>query len=376
MCDQGEAAADEPFAGVRTSDGVIPDLFPLRPAGHSFDDALAARAALLGALSPAERAAAEFPIDSRNWRRWCNIHRYLMRHGVLLEELGPDPRERVFDLLRCALSDAGFGAARDVMRLNQTIQEISGRLDEDGLPECGEWMYWISLMGQPSQTAPATGGPSESAPWGWQLDGHHLNVNCVMVGADAVVTPFFLGSEPVVAEIGSYKGVRVLEAEEQVALGLIGSLDARQRARAVLSEAMPPGLFTGAFSDNVVLDYEGIAFGDLTTPQQGRLLELIGVYVGRLADDLAAAKMAEVREHLRTTHLCWMGGTTAESVFYYRVQSPVILLEFDHEPGIVLEGAEPMKSHIHTMMRTPNGNDYGADYLRQHRATHPHHAGS
>jgi hypothetical protein len=29
-------------------------------------------------------------------------------------------------------------------------------------------------------------------------------------------------------------------------------------------------------------------------------------------------------------------------------------------------GAEPAKFHVHTIVRTPNGNDYGVDLLRLH----------
>ena len=55
------------------------------------------------------------------------------------------------------------------------------------------------------------------------------------------------------------------------------------------------------------------------------------------------------------------------SPFYYRVHSPVILIEFDHQRGIALDNDEPSRQHIHTVVRTPNGNDYGIDLLRQHR---------
>jgi hypothetical protein len=37
----------------------------------------------------------------------------------------------------------------------------------------------------------------------------------------------------------------------------------------------------------------------------------------------------------------------------------------------------PGKAHIHSVVRTPNGNDYGKDLLRQHYARHDHsHPGS
>jgi hypothetical protein len=33
----------------------------------------------------------------------------------------------------------------------------------------------------------------------------------------------------------------------------------------------------------------------------------------------------------------------------------------------------PQRFHIHTIVRTPNGNDYGMDLLRLHYETAPHH---
>ena len=63
-----------------------------------------------------------------------------------------------------------------------------------------------------------------------------------------------------------------------------------------------------------------------------------------------------------------MGKTTDDAVFYYRIHSPVVLIEFDHQAAVgVPNGTKgPVRNHIHTMVRTPNGNDYGKDLLRQH----------
>jgi hypothetical protein len=48
------------------------------------------------------------------------------------------------------------------------------------------------------------------------------------------------------------------------------------------------------------------------------------------------------------------------------------MVEFDHHAGIWLMNQMPAKCHIHTVVRTPNGNDYGKDLLRQHYArVHP-----
>jgi len=76
--------------------------------------------------------------------------------------------------------------------------------------------------------------------------------------------------------------------------------------------------------------------------------------------------MDEIQQHLEGIYFAWIGEHGDDSVFYYRVHSPVVLIEFDHVPGIALENDYPSRHHIHTVVRTPNGNDYGKDLLRQH----------
>jgi hypothetical protein len=86
--------------------------------------------------------------------------------------------------------------------------------------------------------------------------------------------------------------------------------------------------------------------------------------------------MDEVRAHLDRTHFAWIGGTEPGSVFYYRIQSPVIVIEFDHQRPVglrhLIDPSLPTREHVHTVVRTSNGNDYGKDLLRQHYARHPH----
>jgi hypothetical protein len=71
--------------------------------------------------------------------------------------------------------------------------------------------------------------------------------------------------------------------------------------------------------------------------------------------------------HIRQTHFSWRGGFEEDSVFYYRVHSPVIIIEFDHQAGQAFpQYKDHYRDHIHIIVRTPNGNDYGKDLLRQH----------
>jgi hypothetical protein len=57
-------------------------------------------------------------------------------------------------------------------------------------------------------------------------------------------------------------------------------------------------------------------------------------------------------------------------VIYYRIQSPVVIFEFDDHSGVWLTNTVPQPFHIHTTERTPNGNDYARAFVHAH-APHP-----
>ena len=343
------------FTGLTTDGTPMSGLFPLRATGASTERLREAARALLATLTPTQKADACFRLDSPLWRAWSNVHLYIMRHGACLEDLSTEQRELALALVAEALSAEGFETARNVMRLNHTIGEITG-----SWVDFGEWYYWLSFFGT----------PSADEPWGWQLDGHHLILNCLVVGDQMVLTPVFMGSEPVLAEAGKYEGTRVFELEEARGIALMQALSGPQRDRATIGEQVLREVAGGQFKDNLVSPYEGIRYDQLNGEQQGLLTDLVAAYVGRMHPAHAEAKRDEVRTHLSETHFAWRGEPDANGVFYYRVHSPVLWIEFDHLPGIALDNDQPSRNHIHTVVRTPNGNDYGKDLLRQHHARH------
>jgi hypothetical protein len=309
----------------------------------------------LEALTPEQRKAACFAIDDEVWRSWSNIHPWLMRHGVCLADLDGNQRERALALLREAMSVTGYRTARDIMRLNEHVLEITGKTEE-----YSEWFYWISIFGT----------PSPEQPWGWQIDGHHLNVNCFVLGDQLVLTPGFMGSEPVLARSGKYAGTRVFGAEEEQGFALMRSLSADEQARATIGKDLPGELLTAAFCDNRRIDPTGIRYGELSAEGRDRLEALLAIYTGRIRPGHAEVRYSEAKRYLTETHFAWIGPCDDASPFYYRILSPVILVEFDHMPGIVYDNDTPSRDHIHTVVRTPNGNDYGKDLLRQHYVQH------
>ena len=347
---------DEPFKGVTTNGTLIPGLFPIRATGVTTEPVRIAAERFLASLTEAQRSATTYAVDDLEWRKWNNIHRYA-REGVSFEEMDESQRAHAFDLLRASLSAKGLETSRNIMRLNGHLAELLGRHDE-----YGESLYWLTVMGTPSSTE----------PWGWQLDGHHLVINYFVLGDQVVMTPTFMGSEPVSAETGRYAGTVVLQGEQERGIALMDALTPSQRAKAVIAgEKTRNNALAQAFRDNLVLEHAGIPGTELDASQRALLVDLIAEYVGNMDDGHARIRMEEAGAHLDETYFAWIGDVGPDAVFYYRVQSPVILIEFDHQNPVALEGPRvPGRRHVHTVVRTPNGNDYGRDLLRQHYAAH------
>jgi predicted nuclease of restriction endonuclease-like (RecB) superfamily len=353
---QGPGPLEEPFKGVTTNGTVTPGLFPIRSTGVSTAPVRHAAVTFVASLSPEQRAKAVFPVDDGEWRKWNNVHRYT-RQGVSFKEMSAEQRGKAFGLLQASLSAKGFQKSRDIMRLNETIAEMTQRLDE-----YGEGLYNVTVMGEPSDTQ----------PWGWQLDGHHLIINYFILRDQVVMTPTFMGSEPVRADAGKYAGTTVMQDEQNKGLALMLALTPEQQKKATLQpEKTANNSLAQAFRDNLVLDYAGLRGAELSAEQKKRLLTVIDEYVGNLSAGHAKVRLQEVEKHVDDTYFAWIGGTGPEAVFYYRIQSPVILIEFDHQTPVALPGPRvPGRIHVHSVVRTPNGNDYGKDLLRQHYVAH------
>jgi len=352
----------EPFKGITANGAVEPALFGIHSSGVSTDPVRTAAERLLATLTKQQRDRTMFAVDDPEWRKWMNQHFYV-RQGVSFQEMTDSQRGAAFGLLQASLSARGLKLTRDIMRLNETLAELTN--DHEFL---GEWLYFITVMGK----------PSASEPWGFQLDGHHAIINYFVLGDQVVMTPFFVGSEPVTATSGKYKGVSILQDEQNRGLDLLLALDKVQRAKALLNPNKTRNYnLTEAFKDNVVLDYAGARAADFSQPERKQLLDLVDLYVGNMDDGHARVKMDEVKRHIDRTWFAWIGGSDSAGVYYYRIHSPVILIEFDHQrPANLARFAQdpnvPTRQHIHCVVRTPNGNDYGKDLLRQHYQSHPH----
>ncbi len=356
--DESAAARAEPFKGITADGKIVPGLFKIVHTGVSTEPIRKAAAKYLAGLNDEQRKKTLFPVDSTEWMTWDNRH-FAMREGVGFYDMTAEQRKLAFGLMRASLSAKGLKQTRDIMKLNGTLAELTDNYDE-----YSEWFYWITIMGTPSATE----------PWGWQLDGHHAIINYFVLGNQVVMSPVFLGSEPVKTDTGKFKGTVVLQEEQNQGLALMRSLDKSQQAKAMIAgDKKGEDTLTAAYRDNLALDYAGIRASELNAAQKKLLLQVVAQYVSNMDNGHARVKLSEVSRHLDETYFGWIGSAQPDGVFYYRIHSPVILIEFDHQRPIALAKSQtPTRNHIHTVVRTPNGNDYGKDLLRQHHAQHPH----
>lgn len=352
----------EPFKGV-TSDGKVrDDLFQLQDEGVPIDEIVAAANAALALLSEEQRKATLYHIDAPEWRTWSNPEFLLSDKGVRLDEITPEQRDAVMGVLRASLSAEGYDKAVIAMRINGFLGELV-----ESPAVLNEFSYNFALFGTPSTTE----------PWGFSFYGHHLCLNAFFQNKQMVLSPWFTGAEPNLIDEGPYKGSRILTVEEATGLELMQSLPAAQQTKAQVYKlmhdpAMPRGRWNhddqrhlcGAYRDNRTVPYEGILVSDMPAAQQALATKIVDAFLSYLPESVRAIRLQQIQQWYHETYFCWIGGFGDEDPFYYRIQSPVLIVEFDHHSGVFLKNTEPAKFHIHTLLRTPNAGDYGVALRR------------
>ena len=344
------------FVGITTDGNVRSGLYGKRNLSINVSELNAAGQKFVESLSVDQRSDTLFEVDATEWRKWSNVDSY-QRAGVSLSEMTEDQKAAAWALLNATFSDQGMEDIIGVMHLNRVegeLLEATDRFNED--------LYWFTVMGTP--------GDHE---WGFQLDGHHLVMNVAVHDEQVTMTPAFLGSEPTTAPVGTtYAGKTVLQAKQNTGLALVQSLNTEQLTKArIAADKTSVDLVAGAFADNVTLEFSGLRISELNTHQKSLLTALINTYTGNLKPDASLAWMEEINSHLNETWFAWIGDTDDNAVFYYRIYSPVLLIEFEHQrPGPLGRNKNysadgPTREHIHAIIRSPNGGDYG-DILRQH----------
>jgi hypothetical protein len=260
-------------------------------------------------------------------------------------------------------------------------------------------MYFVAIFGDPADPV-----------WTWRFGGHHLSFNFT-ISSDRIVSasPAFLGANPAVLPLPGQR-LRLLGPEEDMARQLLASLDEAQVAGAVIAPVPPwdvtqvgrPRVQDGALMDTrlfwgfplpadeaAALDEsidnamaalgwsaavaeqvrytdrpKGLAVGDMS-PASGRAMEaMIDLFLARFPDDFARQERSLLDQAgLERLHFAWAGPVGGSAPFYFRVQGPTLLVEYDN----VQRGGD----HAHYLWRSP-ANDFGYDVLAAHHRLVPH----
>lgn len=322
-----------------------------------------AAAAFLATLSEEERALATRPFDDDSARtQWSNLPAPMApRIGIELGTLSVTQRIAAHRVLSAALSAQGYHTATSIMWLDDILRaEEEVLVPQMSAPDRARreplvrsrdsGKYWLVFFGDPS-----------ASRWGWMLTGHHLAVNFTVVDNRIAFTPLFLGASPQTVQQGRYAGWSVLQHEIDRAFALVGSLDARQRAHAVQAETIQEDFFTGRGRESPTP--VGVPASRLSQEQRALLWSLVRDFVGDTADETADAQLARIRgDGAGQLRFAWWGPTDDPSQrFFFRIQSPSILIEYVREPNA--QGGPA--NHVHAIVRDPR-NDYGADWLDRH----------
>lgn len=350
-------------------------VFQIQDEGVDIDSIVKAANDTLSKLDDTQRSAIVYHIDSPEWRTWSNPEFLLSHKGLRLDEINTTLRDSIMKILEATLSAEGYDKAVSAMRINGFLGELV-----EGTKVCNEFSYNFVLFGTPSTTR----------PWGWSFYGHHLCLNIFLYKSQIVVSPWFTGAEPNEIDSGPYKGTRILTHEEALGLKLMQSLPSELQQKTQLYKqmhdpAMPEGRWNrddqrhlcGAYRDNRIVPYEGITMTDMTSEQRSLVSDILNEYFLYLPEKSRKMKLAHALSFPEETYFCWIGGYGDEDPFYYRIQNPAIIVEFDHHSGVFLNNEQPAKFHVHTLLRTPNAGDYGMAIKKlvpavpQHFVWHP-----
>jgi hypothetical protein len=310
----------------------------------------------LATLSPEQKQSASFAFDNLAERERFGFVPTEMfpRKGVTMGAMNDAQRKAAHDLIRAGLSQKGYMTAAAIMELEGILNAIEnppGAAPRQRPLERDPLKYFVSVFGT----------PNAKGTWGWKVEGHHVSLNFTIVNGRMVSsTPHFFGSNPAEVRSGPKKGLRLLGYQEDPARELLTSLDATQRAKAVINATAPNDIVTRNETNIKPLDQAGVSYAEMQPKQREMLMRIVDAYTATMAPDVAADRMAVVKKAgLDKIMFAWAGEADLGKKHYYRVQGPTFLIEYDNTQN---DG-----NHVHSVWRDFNG-DWGRDLLREHVA--------
>jgi hypothetical protein len=305
----------------------------------------AAAEKLLAALSADQKEKATFAFDSKERTNWYftpqQAGKKATRKGLPLEEMKAEQKKLVLELLAAGTSARGARQATTIMALESILDALE---KGKGPVRNPEW-YFVSIFGTPSETA----------KWGWRIEGHHLSLNYTMEGGKVIsATPAFFGANPAIVKTGAKVGLETLPDAENLSRELFLSLDPEQKKLAQSDKQFPEPKEGSIVAQ--VGKPQGVSAEQMNKKQRDLLMRLITSYAQRMPSDIAQAELKRVQQGgVDKIYFAWSGGTQPGQPHSYRVQGPSFVIEFLNTQG---DPAGNSANHIHSVWRRIDG-DFG-----------------
>lgn len=301
----------------------------------------------LGTLSPELKSRVQYSFDDTERFNWNFVP--IKRSGLTFYDFSNKQRDAAMALLKSSLSEQGYQKATGIINLENILKVVEKRGPDDHFRDPMNYHFWVF------------GTPDAKKPWAWRFEGHHVSLNFALLNGEIVSsTPSFFGSNPGIVKEGESKGLEVLKQETKLGFELINLLNPDQRTIAIFSEKAPAEIISGNSRKAEPLTPEGISFKKLNKEQQTLFLKLLDEYVKNYAFGFSKKLMEKIKNAgMENLHFAWAGSLTPGVANYYRIQGPMLLIEYDN--------TQNNANHVHTTIRDLT-DDFAEDILREHYA--------
>jgi hypothetical protein len=307
------------------------------PSAISADTMTKAAVSFYNSLSESQKQKITQPLDSEkisHWRFFPEPSKatYLLlpkRKGISLPTLTKEQSAMFNLLLAEGLSGTGIDAVNAALELDKDDSIKFRGLLNWILFSYGPKNYFVTFFGSPNEDT-----------WAWRLEGHHVSINFSIQSGKIVSSyPLFIGTTKQQVLVGD-KTITVLADVAAYAKQLATSLTSDQLAVASQSmEKVPmfnpvaPGIFGGGQKTTKPMP-SGLPMSSMTANQQHLVGTILQAYQGQFQNAVAAANLQKLAQNgMDNLELIWEGDVTMEKPFYFRIQGPNFVLEFNTSEG-------------------------------------------
>lgn len=303
--------------------------------------------ALLSTFSSDLKKDLIFTYDHAERSNWHYVPR--TRKGIPISAMNDEQQKQLMEFIKASLSEQGYQKTTGVLELEDILRSVEGRPAGDDYRD--RLNYSFSFFGE----------PAKDKLWGWRLEGHHLSLNfSASNGNIEASTPSFFGANPATVPSGKERGRQTLKKETELAFALLNSLSTEQRKTTVFATTPPFDILTRNDRKATLPSEKGIMYSSLTSAQQDQFLQLLDVYIRNYELGFADKLMAKIKKAgIDQLSFAWAGSQQPGAPHYYRIQGPMLLIEFDN--------TQNNGNHIHSVVRDLT-NDFAEDILSEHLA--------